>query len=176
MSIDLANVPIPPEFAAEEGWAALPMPRSFGDGRSFVSGDPEGDQLRVFYFLRESDNVLCAKVWFGMGAEGPPGHAHGGSMAAVLDDTMGCICWVLGHPVVAAEITIGFQKSLPLEKIIQVETSIDSIEGKKIKCIGRIFNPENGDTYTTGKGLFIKQPLEKFGDKVNTKYLGTQSD
>ena len=36
---------------------------------------------------------------------GPPGHVHGGAMAAALDEAMGAVCWMNGHPVVAATIS-----------------------------------------------------------------------
>ncbi len=170
------DTPLPPEFSGEPGWTALNLPRTFGTGRSFVSGDPHGERLRVFYFHREEDEALCAKVWFGADAEGPPGHAHGGSMAAVLDEAMGFACWVAGHPVVAAEINIRFHRRLPLEQVLHVETSIKTVEGKKVRVRGRIFNPENGDSYATGKGLFIRQELDGFGEDGLTTMLKAHKD
>ncbi|MBI2424367.1 MAG: PaaI family thioesterase [Candidatus Hydrogenedentes bacterium] len=147
----------------EDGWLPLNMPRNFGKGRSFVSGEPEGDRLRIHYFQRESDQVLCAKVWFGMGAEGPPGHAHGGSMAAVLDEAMGFAAWVAGHPVVAATITINFQKKLPLETVLFVETWVDRVDDRKVYTRGKIFHPGKDRIFADAEGLFIKQPIEHFG-------------
>ena len=154
---------IPEEFQPEPGWQVLPFPRKFGEGRSFVSGDIDGDRLRIWYFLRDDDGMLCAKVWFGMGAEGPPGHAHGGSMAAVLDEAMGFAGWVAGHPVVAATITITFHHKLPLEKVLHVEAWVSNVENKKIIAKGRIFDPETERVFTESEGLFIVQPIEKFG-------------
>lgn len=81
---------------------------------SFVSGDPFGNRIRVRYFKRERDGALVGKVWFGPGAEGPPGHAHGGSMAAVLDEALGAAAWMSGHPVVAAKLVTVFRRMLPL--------------------------------------------------------------
>ena len=40
--------------------------------------------------------------------EGPPGHAHGGSMAAVLDEAMGAAAWMEGHLVVAVRLATSF--------------------------------------------------------------------
>lgn len=153
----------PAEFGPEPGWSPLLMPRSFGAGRSFVSGEVDGDRLRIWYYYREADGALCAKVWFGMDAEGPPGHAHGGSMAAVLDEAMGFAAWVNGHPVVAASITINFRKRLPLERILQVECLVTSAEGKKVTTTGRIFDPETGKAFCEGEGTFVLQPMDSFG-------------
>lgn len=62
----------------------------------FVSGDADDDRLRVAYFRRNEDDALLATVWFGSKAEGPPHHAHGGSIAAVLDEAMGASAWICG--------------------------------------------------------------------------------
>jgi acyl-coenzyme A thioesterase PaaI-like protein len=152
-------------FAGETDWLSLSMPSEFGIGRSFVSGDPHGDRLRIRYFLRESDKSLCAKAWFGLGAEGPPAHAHGGSAAAVLDEAMGFCAWINGHPVVAAEIKIRYRKQLPLLRIVHVETNIERVSGVKVFTKGRIFLPGEDRTFVEGEGLFIMRRLDDFGDK-----------
>lgn len=162
---------IPNEFRGEPGWEVLTMPRQFGAGRSFVSGEPEGDRLRIYYYLRTEDAALCAKVWFGMGAEGPPGHAHGGSMAAVLDEAMGFIAWVSGHPVVAANINITFRKRLPLEQVLEVEAWIHGVEDGKVVTRGRIHDPASSRVFAEGEGLFIEQPIESFGSLIETRHL-----
>ncbi len=161
-----AHVAAPAEFGPEPGWSPLQMPRNFGAGRSFVSGDTEGDRLRIWYYRRDSDGMFFAKVWFGYGAEGPPGHAHGGSMAAVLDEAMGFAAWVEGHPVVAATITINFRKRLPLERVLRVECFVDVVDDKKVTTKGKIFDPESGTVYAEGEGTFVKQPIESFGKLV----------
>lgn len=150
-------------FAAEPGWRTLSFPRSFGKGRSFVSGDPEGNRLRVHYFLRETDKVLCAKVWFGPDAEGPPGHAHGGSIAAVLDEAMGFSAWVTGHPVVAATISVNFLKKLPLHQVVVVEARIEQVEEAKVFTQAHVFDLATGKHFANAIGLFIEQPAEHFG-------------
>ena len=85
------------ESTSEVGWTPIDPLGSVGTGRSFVSGEPDGDRLRVCYYRRDRDGALVGKIWFGPGAEGPPGHAHGGSMAAVLDEAMGAGAWLAGH-------------------------------------------------------------------------------
>ena len=159
--------PVPEEFGPEPGWSALYVPRAFGIGRSFVSGDVDGDRLRMWYYRRDADGALLAKVWFGPGAEGPPGHAHGGSMAAVLDEAMGIAAWVQGHPVVAATITINFHRRLPLERVLRVECQSGTPDGKKVISTGRIFDPETDRNYSTGEGTFVIQPMESFGSLID---------
>jgi acyl-coenzyme A thioesterase PaaI-like protein len=159
----------PPDMAAIEvpdNLTLITMPFSTKGGSSYVDGDPDGTRLRLRMFVRESDMRLITKVWWGPDAEGPPGHGHGGSMAAVLDHTMGICCWVSGHPVVAASISINFHRSIPLGGIYTVETWVEKVEGKKIFTLGEIYLDDQERPYSTGSGLFISQPMEKFKGMV----------
>ena len=135
-----------------EGWTAIER----GDGRtnrSFVSGEPDGDRLRCAYF-RAADGTMTGRVWFGRGAEGPPGHAHGGSQAAVLDEVMGGNCWLQGHKVLAAQITIDFRKPLPLGTSAVIHTGVERVEGRKVWAFARICDLD-GEVFSEGRGLFI---------------------
>ncbi len=148
--------------ASEVGWTPIEPLESVGPGRSFVSGEPSGDRLRVRYYRRERDGALVGKIWFGPGAEGPPGHAHGGSMAAVLDEAMGAGAWLAGHAVVAAKLTINFRRMLPLENEVLLETWVERVDGKKVVTRGRLFD-RDGEPYAEGEGLFIVLGAERFG-------------
>ena len=137
-----------PDLSPPPGWEVLdPVPQ-----RSFVSGDPDGDRLRVRYYCRGT--ALLTKVWFGAEAEGPPGHAHGGAMAAVLDEAMGFAAWLAGHPVVAARLTTDFRRMLPLGTVCTVETEVDTAEGRKVRVRGRLLGPE-GTVHAEGEALFV---------------------
>lgn len=162
---------LPEGFGPEPGWSYVPMPRNFGKGKSFVSGEIETDRVKIFYHRRDSDGALCAKLRVGFGAEGPPNHAHGGCMAAILDEGMGFAAWISGHPVVAASITINFIRSLPLEKLVHLEAWVDSVDNTKIHAVGRIVDPVTGQRYAEGTGLFIERPVEFFGALAGVKSM-----
>jgi acyl-coenzyme A thioesterase PaaI-like protein len=156
---------IPPAIESligEEGWTPIDMSFSTTGGASFIEGDPEGQRLRIRMFVREADRRLFARVWFGPLAEGPPAHAHGGSMAAVLDHAMGMSAWVAGHPVLAASITINFHRKLPLGTIAVSECWVDRVEGRKVYTVGRLYHDDPEKPFGTGQGLFIAQDIEKF--------------
>ena len=97
---------------------------------------------------------MYAKAWFGAKTMGPPGHVHGGAMAATLDEAMGAVCWMNGHKVVAATITINFLAMLPIETETIVEARIERIEGRKVQLRSSIKNP-SGLIVAEGSGLFI---------------------
>ena len=127
--------------------------------QSFVSGDDNSDSLRVKYYFRKSDKHVIAYAWFGPKAEGPPNYAHGGSIAAVLDEAMGATPWANYISVVAATITIHFKEMLPLGTIATVECWIEKIEGRKVWTKGNI---TAGKVFAYGEGLYVMVPIEKF--------------
>lgn len=160
----MANVTATPVFDPPSGWRAADFPRNFGVGRSFVSGETSGDRLIVHYYETDAVEELKALVWFGVGAEGPPGHAHGGSMAAVLDEGMGFSAWHAGYPVVAATITVNFRNKLPLGIVHAVACRVERVDRKKVYTVGQIYNLETGALYADAEGLFIVQRFETLGD------------
>lgn len=155
----------PPDLAWIEepapGWIAVGLPHAVSkDG--FVSGDTSGHRLTVRYFRNELDGSLRAKVLLGPGVQGPPGHAHGGSMAALLDEAMGGAAWMSGHMVVAAELTTRFRKMLPLATRCVIEARVAHVEGRKVRTAAML-RDEQGTLYSEGEALFIVLDAERFG-------------
>lgn len=154
-----------PEMEAEAGWLDLRRDMWPDRGPNFVSGDTAGDRLRVRYFRNEENGHLVGKVWFGPGTQGPPGHAHGGSMAALLDEVMGTAAWISGHPVLAASIKIDFRSMIPTQTIAFFSGWVDKVEGRKVITKSKLHGPD-GKLFAEGEGLFIRMEkfFGKFGD------------
>ncbi len=150
------------DLTGEPGWMALEYPESLKDKPSFVIGDHSKDRLAVKYFIRKEDKRFFGKVYFGQEAQGPPDHAHGGSMAAVLDEAMGFAAWIGGYTVVAAKITVEYFEMLPVGSVVTVEAWIEHVEGRKVRTKARLYNDDK--TFSSSEGLFINIPAEKFGD------------
>lgn len=145
-----------PELAGEPGWSDFDAPALVGDSLRFVSGDPTGGRFRVRYY-RNEEGALVARVWFGPETEGPPGHAHGGSIAAVLDEVLGLAAWAAGYAIVVGRLNIHFQKLLPLQTVVEVRSRVVSAEGRKVMVHGGIHGP--GDiVYAEADCLCITLP------------------
>lgn len=131
-------------------------------GRSFLAGPHLDDQIiQLKWWVREEDLAVIGRVWWGPGAQGPPGHAHGGSIAAVLDEGLGSACWVAGHAVVAAELNTRFRTMLPLGSVYTVEAWVEAADGRKIRPRGHICD-DGGTIYAEAEGLFIEMSSEAF--------------
>ena len=153
------------------GWSEFQAAQGMGGQRSFVSGDPHGDRLRAHYYRRNQDNAWVGRVWFGPGAEGPPEHAHGGSIAAVLDEAMGGAVWMSGHLALAAQLTLHYRNMLPLGTVTMVEASVSSVEGRKVHALGKINGPD-GQLFCEAEGIFIKLDESQL-DEITRRYPDT---
>jgi acyl-coenzyme A thioesterase PaaI-like protein len=151
-----------PEVVPEAGWTPVKPFRLEGGRGSFVSGEPEGDRLRVRYFRRQSDGRLMGRAWFGPGAQGPPGHAHGGSIAAVLDEAMGAAAWLEGHLVVAVQLDTSFRTMLPLGTDATLEAWVERVDGKKVRAHGRLYTADGATAFAEADGLFLEIDPERF--------------
>ena len=164
----MSDVPTPaspsePQFTMEPGWSPLLGILPASTGARFVSKDDSGQRLRVRYYRRDADGALMGKVWFGPGTEGPPGHAHGGAMAAVLDEAMGYGAWISGHAVVAARIPVEFKTLLPLGAEVLLEAWVERSEGRKVHMRAHLLGPD-GKPYSRSEGLFVVLGAQRFGE------------
>jgi len=122
---------------------------------TFVSGDRTGHRFQVRYYRDQNSDRLLGKILFGPGVQGPPDHVHGGAMAAILDEAMGGVAWLSGHPVVAANLDITFRRMLPLTTPCVVETEIVTVEGRKIRTRGALRARDGSALFSEGEALFI---------------------
>jgi acyl-coenzyme A thioesterase PaaI-like protein len=142
----------------ESGWQ--PLPRA--GVRTFLSGGPDDDRVRVRYF-RDASGAVAGKAWFGSGAQGPPGHVHGGAMASVLDEAMGAAAWLAGHVVLAARLTTGFHRMLPLDSVVRIETRIAAVNGRKV-TVQSALRDGAGELICDAEGLYLEIELERMDE------------
>jgi acyl-coenzyme A thioesterase PaaI-like protein len=147
--------PVPPPAVPEPGWKPFERWKSVGPGRPFLSEEPLPSRVRVRHYQREADGAIVGRAWFGPGAQGPPGCAHGGSIAAVLDEAMGASCWRAGHKVVAARLVTEYRQMLPLGTDATIEAWIDAVEGRKVRARSRLLAAD-GAVYAEAEGLFVQ--------------------
>ena len=138
-----------PVATPEPGWEPVePFPSPEG---TFLA---ENNHVRLAYFRRPGEPILYAKAWFGTKTMGPPGHVHGGAIAATLDEAMGAAAWMNDYRCVAATITIAFIAMLPIETETVAEAQIERVEGRKVHLRSTLKDP-SGRIVAEGSGLFV---------------------
>lgn len=92
------------------------------------------------------------------GVEGPKAHSHGGFLATILDETMGSACWYNGLPVLAANLSVRYRKSVPLDGEYICTARIDRLETRRAMVSADI---SRGETiFCEATGVFVRVPIE----------------
>ena len=126
----------------------------------FVCGpdNPEGMQLK--FILDEARQTFVCHFRLGKRYTGPPGHAHGGIIACILDDAMGKVNKLRHVIALTREMTVEYLKPVPLLKPLRVEGREVKVEGRTHINAAEILN-ENGEVLARSKGIFIAIDPEK---------------
>ena len=109
----------------------------------------------------EGTNVTGAVV-FGAAYEGPPGHVHGGFIAAAFDEVLGFAQGLSGHPGMTARLTINYRSPTPLYEELRLVGDIDRIDGRKIYAKGELRVVADGRLCAEAEGLFVSVNSDVF--------------
>jgi uncharacterized protein (TIGR00369 family) len=124
-----------------------------GHGTCYICGTENPAGLGITFRLE--DGRIRTEFTLGERQQGPPGHAHGGCLSAILDEAMGAAAWCAGHPVLAARLEIDFCKAVPLGVLLSAEAWVRSVNGRKVWTESELRLPD-GTLATRGRGLFIE--------------------
>jgi len=119
--------------------------------RSGITGlsNPLSAPLHIW---AESDRVLGWAL-YPQQYEGPPGCVHGGFVAAAFDDLLGATQTLSGIAGFTGTLTIKMVKPTPLNRRIDYEGGVSSVEGRKIFTWGRATYAD--EEVARAEGLFI---------------------
>ena len=120
--------------------------------RMRVVGDPDGD------------HHIEGDILFGPAYEGPPGHCHGGWVAAMFDELLG---FTQLQPGFTAYLKIDYRAPTPLNETLALRGWIESIEGRKrlirgtchlgdrllSEAEGLFIAPKDGEDYLARLGM-----------------------
>ena len=120
----------------------------FGCGRD----NPDGMRLK-FFIDGESRRTFC-KFKLTRRYQGPPGHAHGGIIATILDEAMGKVNKFRNVLALTKQMDVEYVKPVPLGKTLTVIGHESHVRGRRHVNVAEITN-EAGEVLARGKGLFI---------------------
>jgi uncharacterized protein (TIGR00369 family) len=126
-------------------------------GWCFICGKDNPNSLGVRWNLME-DQSISAQVTLNKSQQGPPGFAHGGASAALLDEAMGSAIWSAGLQVVAVNLQVNYLKPLPLDQPVWVTAQIDKKEGHAVHANATICL-DDGITLVNGHGIYVEAPF-----------------
>jgi acyl-coenzyme A thioesterase PaaI-like protein len=144
---------LPPVFGAyfdalEEQYFATGPDDLFSHCFGCSRDNPDGLRVRCF----KQDGGVVAPVIIERRHQGPPGAAHGGIVAAYLDEILGgAVIARVGKPGLTGELTVRYVKAVPTEtpllcraragavypKYVDVEATLEIFEGDGVVATAR---------------------------------------
>jgi acyl-coenzyme A thioesterase PaaI-like protein len=100
-----------------------------------------------------------ATATFGIAYEGPPGHVHGGWVAAAFDEVLGMVQSASGQPGMTGTLTVKYRRPTPLYREVRFEGLLERVEGRKIFTSGRLWDGET--LCAEAQGIFISVDFDR---------------
>jgi acyl-coenzyme A thioesterase PaaI-like protein len=116
------------EEVGREGFPMGSAGSGFGDRA--VAGNANPTSVEVDVEFEEVDVV--GRFVLGRAFEGAPGRAHGGIVAAVFDDVTGYIIGRLQEPAFTGELTVRYEKPVPIETPLEMRARLVDRERRKL--------------------------------------------
>lgn len=125
-----------------------PPNHCFGCGKNNPTG------MRLKFFIDEEARHTVCQFKLTRRYTGPPGHAHGGIIATILDEAMGKVNRLRSVVALTRSMTIEYLKPVPLGKTLTVIGREKSVEGREHTNVAEIAD-ESGQILARGTGTFV---------------------
>ena len=92
--------------------------------------------------------------------QGGPGIAHGGLVAAALDEACGLLATWYRFPTVTARIFVRYRRPVPIHLELELESWLRDARGRRIHVDAALRS--GGEVLAEARGAFLHVPLEHF--------------
>ncbi|MFL6299002.1 MAG: PaaI family thioesterase [Terriglobales bacterium] len=120
----------------------------------FACGPDNADGMHLKFRFDERAGRAWCRFRLPLRFQGPPGHAHGGIIATILDEAMGKVNKLRSVIAVTKTMDVEYLKLVPLRKSLIVEGRERSVRGRKHVNVAQILN-DKGEVLARSRGLFI---------------------
>jgi uncharacterized protein (TIGR00369 family) len=87
--------------------------------------------------------------------QGPPGYAHGGVLAAALDEAMALLVHAEGTLAMTGRLEIDLLAPAPVGTFVTVGARVESTEGQKVQLTAEA-SGEGGKRIAAARGTFVR--------------------
>ncbi|KAM6168256.1 acyl-coenzyme A thioesterase THEM5 [Erethizon dorsatum] len=133
-----------------------------GDYRIFtrcIQVAAQGYEYVIFFHPAKKKSVCLFQP--GPYLEGAPGFAHGGSLAAMMDETFSKTAYLAGEGLLTLSLNIRFKNLLPLGSLAVLNIQVEKIEDQKLymSCITQ--SRDQQTVFAKSSGVFLQLQLEE---------------
>jgi len=106
------------------------------------------------------EDAVAGEVTFGPVHEGAPGFAHGGAVAAALDDALGMLLVRLRRPAVTRRLEVDYLRPAFLKRRYELVAACESVQGRKLWLTAEL--REGDHVVASARALFVCVEPEHF--------------
>lgn len=120
----------------------------------FACGKNNAEGMHLRFSYHEESQRFISRFRLSRRYTGPPGHAHGGVIATILDEAMGKVNKIHNVVALTSEINVQYLKPVPLNRSLRVEAHAVRVRGRRHVNAAQILN-ERGEVLASSRGTFI---------------------
>jgi acyl-coenzyme A thioesterase PaaI-like protein len=87
--------------------------------------------------------------------QGPPGYAHGGVIAAALDEAMALVLLAESTSALTARLEVDLLAPAPVGTFVRVEAGLEASDARTLRLRARA-RSEDGDELAVARGVFVR--------------------
>jgi acyl-coenzyme A thioesterase PaaI-like protein len=87
--------------------------------------------------------------------QGPPGYAHGGVIAAALDEAMALVLLAEGTSALTARLEVDLLAPAPVGTFVRVEAGLEECDARTLRLRARA-RSEDGGELAVARGIFVR--------------------
>jgi uncharacterized protein (TIGR00369 family) len=110
--------------------------------------------MHLKFHLDDATRRFLARVRLSRRFQGPPGHAHGGIIATVLDEAMGKVNRLRSLVALTSDLKVEFLKPTPLGKPLTVEGWEVRKRGRRLTHAAEL-RDARGQVLARSRGTFV---------------------
>jgi len=120
----------------------------------FGCGKDNPDGMRLKFYLDEKRQRCVGRFRLAKRYQGPPGHAHGGVIATILDEAMAKMNRLFDVAAPTSRITVEYLRPVPLNRTLKVRSKNLSKRGRRLTHAAEI-RDEQGTVLARSRGVFV---------------------
>jgi acyl-coenzyme A thioesterase PaaI-like protein len=116
---------------------------------------------------RRPEGGVAGRFFVKQDHQGPPGYAHGGVMAAALDEAMSLLLYGQGPFVLTGRLEVDLRASAPVGAFVALEADVEGMEGQRFLVTASASDPDRPErVFATARGTFVEaDPQEGSGGR-----------
>lgn len=118
-----------------------------------IAGHGNAMSPPLHMWLDHEKGEAHARITLGWAYEGPPKCVHGGWVAALFDEFLGCAQLLSGDTGATGNLSVRYKRPTPLNTELILFAKVKEVSGRKIVMEGSI--SANGVVTATCEGLFV---------------------